>query len=57
MPAIHRGIFHDPLISSRVQGHLNVTRSEIVLQALGNIEGVWSATWMTFVQIVLLLYG
>ena len=57
LPAIHRGIPHDPLVPSRVQGHLNVTRSEIILQALGNIEGVRSATRVTLVQIILLLYG
>ena len=57
LPTIHRGISHDPLISTRVQGHLNVTCTEIILQALGNIEGVRSATHVTLVQIILLLYG
>ena len=57
LSAIHWGISHDP---TRIQGHhLNVTGSEIILQALGNIEGVWSATTtpMTLMQSILLLYG
>jgi hypothetical protein len=57
LPAIHRGIPHDTLVPRRVQGHLNVTRSEIFLQVLGNIEGVRSATRVALVQIILLLYG
>lgn len=57
LPAIHRGIPHDPVVPSGVQRHLNVTRSEIILQTLGNIEGVGSTTRVTLVQIILLLYG
>lgn len=57
LPAIHWGISHDTLVSTRFQRHLNVTCTEIILQALGNIEGVWSATHVTLMQIILLLYG
>ena len=57
LPAIHRGIPHDTLVPSRIQRHLNITRSEIILQALGNIEGVGGATRVALVQTILLLYG
>jgi hypothetical protein len=57
LPTIHWGISHDPLVPTRIQRHLNVTGSEIILQALGNVEGVWGAPRMTLAQIILLLYG